>query len=252
MKVLFIILGSIIFLVLAGWLGLSLRPRAFAALPQQPQPPDTVPLPAGLPAPVERFFRVTYGEQLPLIDTAAITGRGFIRMAGVAVPVRFRFIHDAGRNYRHYIEMTLFGLPVIKVNEYYVGGKERMVMPWGVDENNPKLDQGGFLGMWAEIIGWLPARLATDPQVRWEPVDADTAWLVVPFGEEQERFLIRFDPVNGGIKYWEVMRYKGGVGEKALWINGTWFDDGRAWANFAAEQVVYNVPVEVSMAVKGP
>jgi hypothetical protein len=120
------------------------------------------------------------------------------------------------------------------------------------DENNPKLDQGGFLGRWAETIMWLPARLATDPLVRWEPIDADTSWLIVPFARESERFLVRFDPGSGGIKHWEVMRYKNGVGDKVLWINGAWFDDGRPWANFNAEQVVFDAPVDVSMAVKGP
>lgn len=83
-------------------------------------------------------------------------------------------------------------------------------------------------------------------------MDADTAFLVVPFGQEQERFLVRFDPTSGQIKYWEVMRYRGGVGDKVLWINGTWFDEGRPWANFAAEQVVYNVDVDVTVAAKGP
>ena len=42
-------------------------------------------------------------------------------MAGIAFPARFRFIHEAGRGYRHYIEATVFGLPLMKVNERYLG-----------------------------------------------------------------------------------------------------------------------------------
>jgi len=118
-------------------------------------------------------------------------------------------------------EATIFGLPVMKINEYYVNDSERMEMPWGVDENNPKLDQGGNLGMWAESIAWLPSILVTDPRVHWEAVDDHTAFLLVPFGKEQERFLFRFDSASGNIKYWEVMRYRNGAGDKILWINGT-------------------------------
>jgi hypothetical protein len=158
----------------------------------------------------------------------------------------------AGQDYRHYIEVTLFGRPVMQVNEYYVNGQERMEMPWGVEEGE-KLDQAGNLGMWAESILWLPAILVTDPQVHWEPVDDVTALLVVPFGEAQERFVVRFDPASGGVQYWEAMRYReADATAQVLWINGTWFDQGRPWVNFAVEDMVYNTSVNVSMAAKGP
>jgi hypothetical protein len=45
---------------------------------------------------------------------------------GVSLPGRFRFIHDAGKDYRHYIEVTLFGFPIMKVNEFYLDGKSRL------------------------------------------------------------------------------------------------------------------------------
>lgn len=236
-----------------GWVGLHAQPAPFPTIPQSSMPLETIPLPAGLPAPVERFYRMTYGERIPVIKTAVISGRGTMRpVAAITFPSRFRFIHDAGRGYRHYIETTVFGMPVMKVNEYYVDGKERMELPWGVSENNTKLDQGGNLGMWAEILQWLPAVLLTDSRVRWEPVDDVTALLVVPFGAEQERFVVRFDPVRGGVCYSEIMRYKNGTGDKMLWINGAWFDEGRPWAVWNVEDVVYNVDVDTSLAAKGP
>ena len=235
-----------------GWSGLQIRPAPFPAVTPLSVPLETIALPTGLPAPVERFYRQTYGERVPIIRSAVITGRGTLRLNGITLPVRFRFTHDAGRNYRHYIEATVFGLPLLKVNEYYVNDHERMVFPWGVQEDNPKLDQGGNLGMWAEVLRWLPAILVTDPRVRWEPVDDETALLVVPFGDQQERFVVRFDPASGQVRYWEVMRYKDGVGGKTLWANGAWFDDGGPWAVFDSEQVVYNVPVDTSFAASGP
>ena len=246
MDALHVVLGVVAALSALIWLGLQIKPAPLPTFEQRQPEMETAPLPAGLPAPVERFFRKLYGERIPLIRSAVISGRGTIRLKGVRLPIRFRFTHLAGQDYRHYIEVNFFRLPVMKVNEYYVGGKERMEFPWGIQENNPKLDQGGVLGMWAEVIQWLPAILATDPRVRWEPVDEVTAFLLVPFGAGQERFLVRFDPVSGGIRYWEVMRYQNGVGEKILWINGVWFDDGRPWAAFNSEETVYNVDVSVT------
>jgi hypothetical protein len=235
-----------------GWTGLQIRPAPFPAIAQPSVLRETVPLPPGLPAPVVRFYRQTYGEHVPVIRTAVITGRGTLRLNGLTLPVRFRFTHEAGRSYRHYIEATAFGFPLLKVNEYYVNDQERMVFPWGIQEGNPKLDQGGNLGMWAEMLRWLPASLLTDSRVRWEPVDDETALLVVPFKDQQERFVVRFDPGSGQMRYWEVMRYKDGSGDKTLWVNGAWFDDGRPWAVFDSEEVVYNVDVDTSFGASGP
>jgi hypothetical protein len=246
-------LAIILCIGIAGWVGLHIRPHAAPAVGKTQPALETVPIPASLPAPVERFVRVTYGDRIPIIKTAIITGRGTLRpvTGGPKLPIRFRFTHEAGQNYRHYIEATVFDLPILKVNEYYVNGKERMVMPWGVSENNPKLDQGGMLGMWAESILWLPAILVTDPALRWEPVDETTAWLIVPFGDSTERILFRFDPATGKVQYWETMRYKNGQGDKILWLNGTWMDEGTPWAQFDCEEVLYNVDVDVAVTVRG-
>jgi hypothetical protein len=39
-------------------------------------------------------------------------------------PARFAAYPDAGKEYRHYIEATWFGLPIMKVNELFVDGKD--------------------------------------------------------------------------------------------------------------------------------
>jgi hypothetical protein len=253
-----------------GWVGLRVQPAPFPAVPHSPMPPETIPLPAGLPAPVERFYRQVYGERVPRIRSAVISGRGTMRpVGGITLPARFRFTHEAGRNYRHYFETTVFGVPIMQVDEYYVGGKGRMELPWGVDEGE-KIDQGANLSLWAETITMLPAVLLTDARVRWEPVDEVTALLVVPFGAAEERFVVRFDPATGWPWLLESMRYKGAAGVKTLWLNesqrwatlggytlptvgsATWGDDGKPWLVFTIEDVAYNVDVDTSMAAKGP
>lgn len=266
-----LVVGGVLAAVVGiGWAGLHVTPAPFDLPPRTPAAAETIPLPAGLPAPVERFYRLAYGERVPVITSAIISGRGTMRpvAGGPTLPMRFRFTHEVGRSYRHYIEATVFGIPVLKANEYYVGGKERMELPWATSEG-PNYDQAGNLGMWAELAS-LPAAYLTDPRVRWEPVDDVTALLVVPFGEREEHFVVRFDPETGRMTGMEVMRYKGDANHKTLWITGaqgwgtiggynlapggtaTWLDEGTPWLVMTMEDIAYNVPVDTSFSAKGP
>jgi hypothetical protein len=247
--VLFLTSGSVL-LFLGAWLGLKIQPAPFPTVTQQPPPVEMMPLPQDLPAPVARFYRQQYGESVPVIHTAILSGRGSMSLFGVTFPVRFRFTHEAGQNFRSYFELTVFGVPVMKATEYFVGGKLRAELPVGVQENDPTLDQSADVRMWVEYLTWLPAILLTDPQVRWEAVDDHMALLVIPVGEKEERVVVRFDPATGGVEYFEAMRYKNG--EKMLWVNGIWFDDGKPWAAWNIEEVVYNADVDTSLAAKGP
>ena len=117
MKIL-IILGAILLVcLLLAWLGLQVRPRSFPDHQERTPELKMVPIPPGLPAPVERFYRAAYGDSLPVIETAVIKGRAVISPFGVKLPARFIFVHNAGKDYRHYIEATWFGLPLMEVNE---------------------------------------------------------------------------------------------------------------------------------------
>ena len=182
MTIVLTLVGIIVAVVVFVWLGLQVKPAAFAPFPQRTPALATAPLPEGLPAPVSRFYRELYGEQVPVIESAVLTGRATMRINGITFPARFRFTHVAGQAYRHYIEATFFGMPLMRVNEHYLEGRARMELPFGVTENEAQVDQGANLALWGEAF-WFPARLVTDPQVRWEAVDEDTALLVVPFGE---------------------------------------------------------------------
>jgi hypothetical protein len=266
---LLIVITAIAALSIIGWIGLQVEPAQFDPFPRATTPPRTVPIPNGLPEPVDRFYRRIYPEGVPVIESAVVTGRASLRIKGISFPARFRFTHDAGNGYRHYIEATWFGLPVMKVNEHYLDGRSRLELPFGTTANSPKVDQAANIGMWAESV-WFPAILLTDPRVHWAPVDRSTALLEVPFENVTERYVVRFDPASSLIVLMESMRYKEEASEnKILWLNrtiewkeiggwlmpavgtATWLDDGTPWATFRVEDVVYNADVQEYIRARG-
>lgn len=261
MRILLIIVGLLGALLFIAWLGFQIQPREFAALPFEEQEPETTPIPAGLPAPVERFLRVTYGgDRMPVLKTVVLSGLAKMKPGGPwYLPARFRFIHNVGHDYRHYFEVTWFGIPILKVNEGYVDGKSFFEAPLiGSESNHPKLSQGANLALWGEA-SYFPAALVLDPRVTWQAVDDDTAILKVPFEDATESFVMRFDPETGLVSTMEVMRYRSTADtKKTLWIpssdeyanldgimmtvagSATWFDQGYAWASFYTKDAVFN------------
>jgi hypothetical protein len=277
MKILLIIIGILAGLLFLGGLGLQFKPVPFSSYPEQSPPLKMIPLPAGLPAPVDRFYRTVYGDEIPVIDTAVMRGRAVISPFGVKLPARFIFVHNAGKDYRHYIEATWFGIPFMKVNEGYVDGASFFESPMGNIYDDPSTNQGANLAVWAEAA-WFPSIWLTDSRVRWEAVDEKTALLFVPFEDkrsspvdQQENFIVRFNPETGLIDTLEAMRFRdsGPEAKKILWItknepgnyiegtklstigSATWFDQGQPWATFTLEEVKYNVDVSKYIRQKG-
>ena len=268
MRALWIILAVLVGIVVLVLSGLRIQPRPLEPVALQAGSVQRVALPEGLPGPVTRFYQTLYGEQVPLVESVIISGRATMRINGIRMPARYRFTHLAGEGYRHYIEVTWFGLPLMQVNEWFVEGHGRMEMPFGVTEGD-KVDQGANLALWAEAV-WFPSLWVTDSRVQWAAVDADTALMTVPWGEERETFVARFDPETGLLQMLESMRYKGEESTaKTLWLNEalawdvvdgqttstesavTWIDDGEPWAIFGAEEMVLNADVSQYLTARG-
>jgi hypothetical protein len=201
-----------------------------------------------------------YGERVPVVTSAVISGRARMNLFGVDVPARFRFVHEAGKAYRHYIEVTLFDWVIINVNEHFADGHAKLELPTGVQQG-ATIDQAANLALWAEATAF-PALFVTDSRVHWTGLDDSSAILNVPFGTQRERFIARFDPRTGLLETLEAMRYRDASDTtKHLWIaqnrdwqildgvrlpttgTATWLDQGAPWATFTTEQIVLNTDV---------
>ena len=264
------ILSLLILVPLLVVVGLRQQPRPFPTYSQTSQPMNTVAFPDNLPAPVARYYETVVGDVVPVVETAVVTAHGQLRFNGITFPHRLRFSYDVNQGYRHYIESTIFGWPLLKVNEHYLNGQGRMELPFGVVENEPKIDMAANLGFWGEAI-WFPPLYLTDPRVRWEAIDATTAHLIVPFGADEDSFTVYFDEATGLIDHMEALRYREASDtEKILWqltplawktYNGvqipsrssvTWADEGAPWLVIELDDVVYNVDVENYIRAVGP
>lgn len=262
---LFSFIITILTLGTLGWIGIQIRPKPFPSIPEENLPLTTMPLPDELPTPVDRFYTIIYGDEIPIIETVVIIGRGVLKpFMNIPIPARFVFVHNAGTDYRHYFEATLFGVPVLKVNEGYIDRASFFESPMASITNDPYSNQAANLTLWAEAI-WFPAIWLTDPRVHWEAVDENTALLYVPFENDEENFLVRFNPETGLIDTMETMRYRdpGEDQPRILWIlrnehrqslvegslrsvgSAMWLDQGSPWAYFDAEKLILNV-VDVS------
>jgi hypothetical protein len=218
---------------------------------------------------VERYYRVAVGEWVPVIQSAVLTGRARLRLFRLTFPARFRFTHEAGHGYQHYIECTWFGVPVLSINELYRDGNARLELPFGTVADEPQVDQAANLALWGEAI-WFPSVLATDPRVRWEAIDETTARLVVPAGPAEDSFTVVFDSGTGLIRTMEAPRYRSARDKaKTPWrvellgwqtfhgpqipssVALTWLDESTPWAVFTVEDVAYNVDVSRSIKSRG-
>ena len=236
-----IIAAVLILLFALGWLGLKLKPAPFPVFNGQRPALKSMPLPVGLPAPVERFYRIRYGEEILVITSAILTGHGRMAPFGVSFPMRFRFLYEVGKDYRARLEATFFRRTVMAGDETYIDGRAYGKLTTGTNEG-AWFDEAMNVRVWTEILTWFPAALLSDPRVAWEPVDEVTAVLVVPFGEKRQKVVVRFDPESGKIQYVEVMKYRD-ADHKVLWINAVWFDQGKPWIRMEVDEIVYNVDV---------
>ena len=113
--------GGVAVLAGIGWAGLQVSPPNLPPPVDASQDLDTVAIPTGLPAPVRRYFQVAVGDQVPRIESLVVCGRARANF-GLWLPLRYRLVHRPGYDFERYMEVTWFGLPVLKAIDRFVDG----------------------------------------------------------------------------------------------------------------------------------
>jgi hypothetical protein len=224
-KVRIALVGSLILLASAGWLGLQVKPKPLPP-PQENTPEnfETAEIPPGLPAPVGRYLRATTGERVPKIETAVVWGRGEFNFFGLVwFPMRFVAYYDVPeREFRREIELTWFGMPIFHGYDAYIDGKGTLKFGGlfgllNVTGSGPTTDQGDNMAMWGELLGYAPSASVLEEGVRWEPVDSGSSRLVFPLGQMEDSLRVKFDPKGGLIEQVSGLRYRDDEETKAPW-----------------------------------
>ncbi len=216
-----------------------------------------------LPAPVERF-RTLLADQ-PDFETIRIETTAWMRRPGTPpIPLEITMAHRLGEAFVHDIRIGRRPIAFRFGLDAFVDGR-------GVVRIGPAVsrgvhyDQGALIAMWGEALGFRSAWDGRD-DVRWEPVDDDTAMLVVTGPAGDLPITIAFDPVTGLPASCTADRYKGD-GPKVGWTGASsdwrpvdgvlvpgrftaqWADEPAPWIEITTRHVRTNVPLDGTMAL---
>jgi hypothetical protein len=169
----------------------NLRSRLNAAcIPAKPRLVDFREL-EGLPAPVQRYFRIVLTDGMPMVARVDVRHSGSMKMSGTS-PQWKPFTSDQhvvtrnpGFDWNGRINM-LPGVPVL-VHDAYVAGEGSLhaallgLFTVAEMRGTDDIGKGELMRFFAEAA-WYPTALFPSQGVRWEAVDAHSAWATLVDG----------------------------------------------------------------------
>jgi hypothetical protein len=169
-------LGLIAFGVL--WIGFQTVPAGYDAPDATILPETPAALPDSLPEAVRRFLHQRREDPLPRLDSAAVRGRGRLKLYGLLVPMRFRASYSADLGLHRVMEATWFGRPILRVEDRWQGGRgSRTLRGWQEAHlTGPDWDRLLERAFWTEAV-WLPSVYAT---AAWTPASSRRCRLAAP------------------------------------------------------------------------
>jgi hypothetical protein len=268
--------GVSVFAIVGGWIGFRVPPPLLPfdddsknnTTDLTEQKTTYIEIPDDLPAPVVRYLRTAAaagGAHLPKVDSMVACGSAWGNFGGgMWLPMRYRLVHRPGVAFERYMEITWFGIPIMKAIDRFVNG-QGMTGPVGSAATGPNIDQGSNMVLFAESP-LMPSLLVDDKRLRWEAVDDTMAKLFFPFEGGEDELHVYFDQETSLISCMTGLRYKGLAAEKVLWrcnfvswqdVNGaklparvaiTWEDDGKPWSYWDFQKVAWNVDISETIA----
>ena len=256
------IICIVFFLIGLIWLGFRIEPESFLRHPKNTSIAGTIELPPDLPEPVMRYYETAAGTRVPEVRSAVVWSKAKLRINGIWMPVRSKTYYLPGQAFLRYMEVTWFGLPILRVNDSFINGEgvTRIEGLLNSKESGEKINQGSNLALWGEVV-FTPSIFVTDKRASWESLDKGTVRLVVPYGEQNDSLLFNFDPETGLITRISALRYKGQGEEKTPWLiditewmishyikipsqfSVIWEDESSPWSYWTVEGVEYNVDI---------
>lgn len=154
-----------------------------ARLPSQPKLVDFREL-EGLPAPVQRYFRIALKDGMPMVTKAALKHKGSMNMSETAVQWKpftsDQYVVTAKPGFDWNARIAMFpGLPVLVHDAYLAGqgslraalfGLVTVAEMHGTDE----MAKGELMRFFAEAA-WYPTALLPSQGISWQAVDAHSA-----------------------------------------------------------------------------
>jgi hypothetical protein len=218
--------------------------------------------PADLPAPVERFAELVRGDGEP--RTMLVEARGRFRRRPLPwLPIRTRAFVALGADRVMDIDVRVAKIHVLSGLDTYVDGRG-LTRVGRRATIGPETDQGAFHTVVVETLAFPGAW--GNAGFDWEPVDARSARLRVPFGDGVEIATVGFDPATGFPIAYDVPRFKGPGAPKVGWhvdmgewrafgrvwsatsVAATWADEPGAWYRSRVERIVPDIDMTDALA----
>jgi hypothetical protein len=215
-----------------------------------------------LPAPVARFRLLAAEQGERAVETVAIETTAWMRRPWLPrIPLEIRMAHRLGYEFVHDIRIGRRPLTFRFGLDAYVAGHGLMKVGPSV-QTGAEFDQGALIALWGEAL-CFPASWAGRRDIRWEPVDDDTARLIVRGPEGDIPITVGFDPQTGCPASCEADRYKA-AGPKVGWIGRfsdwrhfdtrgvlapgrfevQWADEPRPWIEIRTKSVSVDTPID--------
>lgn len=258
-KIVIKVVGVLIFLIFFAWLGFQIQPKSFSVSNKTIKTTVYQQFPEDLPDLVSKHFKTVFEDEVPIIETSIVWGKSKMNISGIWVPVRFIVYYIPAEGFYRYMEVTWYGIPLIKGYDLYTEEKAEFCIA-GTIETGDKIAQGQNLAHWAESQ-WSPSIFITDNRLKWDEVDKDSVNLMIPYQDNYDNLTIDFDSESGLIKTMEAMRYRGQSEEKVLWridclewevfnellipvrSSLTWEGDKGPWSYWTIEGIQYNAEI---------
>ena len=172
---------------------------------------------AGLPEPVQRFFRASVAEGTPLIKYVHLKQTGYFQPSPNAgwKPFRAdqwysveppRFVWQANMDFAPLV-------PVVGRDKYWSGQSNMLMKVLGmipvVDARGPDLERSSLIRYVSEAI-WFPTALLPGAHVQWAPIDSNSAQITFRDGGLSTAAIYTFDDSGLPVSFRSEERVYGG------------------------------------------